>query len=70
VFAPAGTPKPIVDKMIVEIQKALNTPKLKSIWEKNGSDIPNLYGEAFGKQVRADVTRWSAVVKKSGAQLD
>lgn len=70
IFAPAGTPKPIVDKMIVEVQKALNTPKLKAIWEKNGSDTPNLYGEAFGKQVRADVARWSAVVKKSGAQLD
>jgi len=70
VFAPAGTPKPIVDKMISEVQKALNNPKLKSIWEKNGSDTPNLYGEAFGKQVSADVTRWSSVVKKSGAQLD
>ena len=70
VFAPAGTPKPIVDKMISEVQKALNNPKLKSIWEKNGSDTPNLYGEAFGKQVSADVARWSAVVKKSGAQLD
>jgi len=70
VFAPAGTPKPIVDKMIAEVQKALNNPKLKSIWEKNGSDTPNLYGEAFGKQVSADVARWSAVVKKSGAQLD
>ena len=70
VFAPAGTPKPIVDKMIAEVQKALNNPKLKSIWEKNGSDTPNLYGEAFGKQVSADVVRWSAVVKKSGAQLD
>jgi len=70
IFAPAGTPKPIVDKMIVEVQKALNTPKLKSIWEKNGSDTPNLYGEAFGKQVNADIARWAAVVKKSGAQLD
>jgi tripartite-type tricarboxylate transporter receptor subunit TctC len=69
-FAPAGTPKPIVDKMIAEVQKALNNPKLKSIWEKNGSDTPNLYGEAFGKQVSADVVRWTAVVKKSGAQLD
>ncbi len=69
-FAPVGTPKPIVDKMIAEVQKALNNPKLKSIWEKNGSDTPNLYGEAFGKQVSADVTRWSSVVKKSGAQLD
>lgn len=70
IHAPVGTPKPIVDKMIVEIQKALNTPKLKSIWEKNGSDTPNLYGEAFGKQVQADVARWAVVVKKSGATLD
>jgi tripartite-type tricarboxylate transporter receptor subunit TctC len=69
-FAPAGTPKPIVDKMIVEVQKALNTPKLKGIWEKNGSDTPTLTGEAFGKQVQADVVRWSGVVKKSGASLD
>jgi tripartite-type tricarboxylate transporter receptor subunit TctC len=70
IFAPAGTPKPIVDKMIVEIQKALNTPKVKAIWEKNGSETPSLTGEAFGKQVQADVVRWSAVVKKSGASLD
>jgi tripartite-type tricarboxylate transporter receptor subunit TctC len=69
-FAPAGTPKPIVDKMIVEVQKALNTPKLKAIWEKNGSDTPNLTGDAFGKLVSADIARWSAVVKKSGATLD
>ena len=70
IFAPVGTPKPIVDKMIVEVQKALNTTKLKGIWEKNGSDTPTLTGEAFGKQVHADVMRWSAVVKKSGATLD
>jgi tripartite-type tricarboxylate transporter receptor subunit TctC len=69
-FAPAGTPKPIVDKMIVEVQKALNTPIMKGIWEKNGSDIPNLTGDAFGKLVNADIARWSAVVKKSGATLD
>lgn len=69
-FAPAGTPKPIVDKMIVEVQKALNTPKMKAIWEKNGSDTPNLTGDAFGKLVNADIARWSAVVKKSGATLD
>jgi tripartite-type tricarboxylate transporter receptor subunit TctC len=70
IFAPAGTPKPIVDKMIVEVQKALNAPKMKSIWEKNGSDIPNLTGDAFGKLVNADIARWSTVVKKSGATLD
>jgi tripartite-type tricarboxylate transporter receptor subunit TctC len=69
-FAPKGTPKPIVDKMIAEVEKALNTPKLKAIWASNGSDTPNLYGEAFGKLVSSDVKRWAGVVKKSGATLD
>ena len=69
-FAPKGTPKPIVDKMIVEIEKALNTPKLKAIWAANGSETPNLSGEAFGKLVNSDIKRWAAVVKKSGATLD
>jgi tripartite-type tricarboxylate transporter receptor subunit TctC len=43
---------------------------MKAIWEKNGSDTPNLTGDAFGKLVSADIARWSAVVKKSGATLD
>jgi hypothetical protein len=69
-FAPKGTPKPIVDKMIAEIEKAINTPKLKAIWAANGSETPNLYGEAFGKLVNSDIKRWAGVVKKSGATLD
>ncbi|CAN1488800.1 PBP2_Bug27 domain containing protein [Burkholderiaceae bacterium] len=69
-FAPKGTPKPIVDKMIAEVEKAINTPKLKAIWASNGSETPSLYGEAFGKLVNSDVKRWAGVVKKSGATLD
>ena len=69
-FAPRGTPQPIVDKMIAEVKKALSTPKLKAIWAANGSEIPNLYGEEFGKEVSANVKRWAAVVAKSGAKLD
>lgn len=69
-FAPVGTPKPIIDKMTAEVQKALNSPKLKAIWAQNGADMPNLYGEAFGRQIASDVTRWAEVVKKSGAKLD
>jgi tripartite-type tricarboxylate transporter receptor subunit TctC len=69
-FAPRGTPQPIIDKMIAEVKKTLNTPKLKAIWAANGSDIPNLYGADFGKQVSEDVKRWAVVVAKSGAKLD
>ncbi len=69
-FATKGTPQPIVDKMIAETQKALNTPELKTIWTNNGSETPTLSGEAFGKFVSADVKRWAAVAKASGAKLD
>jgi tripartite-type tricarboxylate transporter receptor subunit TctC len=69
-FAPAGTPKPIIDKMTAEVQKALNNPKLKAIWASNGAETPNLYGPAFGQLVAADVKRWADVVQKSGAKLD
>ncbi len=69
-FAAKGTPQPIVDSMIVEVQKALNTPDLKTIWTNNGSDTPNLSGPAFGKFVSADIKRWAAVAKASVVKLD
>mgnify|MGYP003344056256 CR=1 FL=1 len=69
-FAPKGTPQAIVDKMTAEVQKAINTPDVKTIWTNNGSDTPNLTGEAFGKFVAADTKRWAAVAKASGAKLD
>jgi len=69
-FAPKGTPQPIVDKMIAEVQKAINTPELKATWTNNGSDTPNLSGDAFGRFVNADIKRWAGVAKASGAKLD
>jgi tripartite-type tricarboxylate transporter receptor subunit TctC len=69
-FAPKGTPQAIVDKMTAEVLKAINTPDVKTIWTNNGSDTPNLTGEAFGKFVAADTKRWAAVAKASGAKLD
>jgi tripartite-type tricarboxylate transporter receptor subunit TctC len=56
--------------MIVEVQKALNSPELKTIWTSNGSDTPTLTGDAFGKFVSADIKRWATVAKASGAKLD
>ena len=70
IWAPKDTPKEIVDKMTAEITKALNSPELKATWTNNGSETPNMTGDAFGKFVSAEVKRWAAVVKASGAKLD
>ena len=69
-WAPKGTPKDVVDKMAAEVTKALNSPELKSTWTNNGSETPNMTGDAFGKFVNAEIKRWADVVKASGAKLD
>ena len=69
-WAPAGTPKPIVDKMIGEVTKALNAPKIKETWAGNGSATPDLTGEKFGAFVDSEIVRWGKVVKDSGVTLD
>ncbi|ARP92730.1 ABC transporter substrate-binding protein [Bordetella genomosp. 9] len=69
-WAPAGTPKAAVDRMIREVEIALNTPKLKEQWASNGSAIPHLSGPAFGKFVDDEIARWGKVVKDSGVSLD
>jgi tripartite-type tricarboxylate transporter receptor subunit TctC len=69
-WAPAGTPKPIVDRMIGEVTKALNSPKIKDIWAGNGSVTPSLTGAKFGEFVDGEIVRWGKVVKDSGVTLD
>lgn len=69
-WAPKGTPKEVVDKMTAEVTKALNSPELKNTWLNNGSETPNLTGEAYGKFVTAEIKRWADVAKASGAKMD
>ncbi len=69
-WAPKGTPKDIVDHMQAEMRKAFATPELQSSWNSLGTDMPNLYGDAFGAFVSSETKRWAEVVKASGAKMD
>ena len=69
-WAPKGTPPAIVEQMQAEMRKALNADELKSMWTGLGANTPDLWGADFGRFVGAEVKRWAAVVKDSGAKLD
>lgn len=69
-WAPKGTPADIVAKMRAEVEKALKAPMIAAAWEKNGSPIPTLAGEAFGKFVAAEIGRWGKVVADAKVKLD
>lgn len=69
-WAPKGTPAPVVERMTKEVQAAMNTAELKEIWKNNGSDVPNMTGAAFGTFLAAEIKRWAEVAKASGARID
>jgi tripartite-type tricarboxylate transporter receptor subunit TctC len=69
-WAPKGTPKEIVEQMQGEMQKAMGSPELQTAWTGLGTETPNVYGDAFGRFVNAEIKRWAEVVRTSGAKLD
>ncbi len=69
-WAPKGTPAEAQNRMVEEVHRAGMTEELKTIWASNGAEFPNLTPAQFGAFVSAEVKRWGAVVKASGAKLD
>ncbi|MES1162339.1 MAG: tripartite tricarboxylate transporter substrate binding protein, partial [Rhizobacter sp.] len=69
-WAPKGTPKEVVAAMQAELRKAFASDEIKSAWNGLGTDVPNMYGDAFGKFVHSETVRWAEVVTTSGAKLD
>jgi len=69
-WAPKGTPKDIITAMQNEMKKAFAEESIKSAWMGLGTEVPNLYGDAFGGFVSSATKRWAEVVKSSGAKLD
>jgi len=70
VWAPAGTPRDIVNRLQQEIAKALSGAELKGIWESLGAEAGGQSPEDMGKFVDAEIAKWAKVVKDSGAKLD
>jgi tripartite-type tricarboxylate transporter receptor subunit TctC len=70
IWAPKATPKEAVDRMQAEMKKAFAADDIKATWNGMGAEIPNLYGDDFGKFVGSEIKRWAEVVKASGAKLD
>jgi tripartite-type tricarboxylate transporter receptor subunit TctC len=69
-WAPKATPAAIQAEFIEVIRKSRDMPEIKTAWANNGAEFPNLTGAQFGDFVSAEIKRWAAVVKASGAKLD
>jgi tripartite-type tricarboxylate transporter receptor subunit TctC len=70
VIAPAGVPRPIVDKLNAAINKALVSEAFRQKFAKIGDEPAGGTPEDFAATIRSDSAKWADVVKRSGARLD
>ena len=70
VFAPAGTPKDIVNTLNTEINKLLATPEMRDAIHAQGAEPQAMTPEQFGALLKADHQKWRGIVQGSGVTLE
>ncbi len=71
IFAPAGTPKPILDKFHAELVKGFNQPDVKkTLTETLGMDLVLSSPDQLQKWLAGEMQRWGKVVRDNGIRTD
>ena len=69
-MAPAGTPKPIIDRLNAEITKVTSRADVREAWSKRGATAMSMTPEQFGQYMRDDIAKWAKVIASAGIKRD
>ena len=69
-LAPAGTPKPIVDRLNAAVIKALQAPEVGDRFAADGSEPVGRTPENFAAHIKSETARWAKVVKEMGVRVE
>jgi tripartite-type tricarboxylate transporter receptor subunit TctC len=72
-FAPKGTPQPILDRLIDALDKALDDPETRKRLDVLGGDIPNKANRGpapFLALVKREIDRWSPIIKAADVKMN
>ena len=70
IVAPAGTPQPIIDKLSAALRAAVTSDELRSRLADDGAEPLVSTPEEYAADIDREETKWSAIVKTSGAKVD
>jgi tripartite-type tricarboxylate transporter receptor subunit TctC len=70
VMAPARTPTAIVDKLNRDIVSVLRMPDVKERLFAQGFEVVGNSREEFGRYVKAEIAKWTKVIKQAGLRAD
>jgi tripartite-type tricarboxylate transporter receptor subunit TctC len=69
-LAPAGTPRPVVDKLNAEIVRILQLPDVRARLSAEAFELPADTPDQFAGIIKSELTRWAKVVKETGARFE
>jgi len=69
-MAPAGTPRPIIDKLNAEANQVLQSPEIKKRMAEFGAEIGGGTPEEFGQFIVSEIKRYESIVRLSGAKIE
>jgi tripartite-type tricarboxylate transporter receptor subunit TctC len=73
IFAPKGVSKEVIDKLAAALDKALDDPSVKKRLGELGASIPvkeERNPATFGRLVKAEIVRWSPILKAASASTN
>lgn len=73
IYAPAKTPKPVVDKLVQALQEALKDPVVKQRFGDLGTepyDATRANPQALGSFLKSEIDKWAPIIKKAGVYAD
>jgi len=70
VIAPAGVPRPVVEKLNAAINRAIDSPTFRERFAIIGDEPAGGTPEDFALLIKNDSAKWAEVIKRSGAKID
>jgi tripartite-type tricarboxylate transporter receptor subunit TctC len=70
IVAPAGTPRPIIEKLNAAMRAATAQPDVRERIAADGAEVMSMSPEEYAADIDREETKWSAVVKRSGAKVE
>lgn len=70
IFAPAKTPREVVDKLAAEVNKQLATPAMVQAIHEQGAEPKMMTQKQFADLVQSDYKKWKTIVQESGATVE
>ncbi len=70
IMAPAGTPRPIIDRLNVEVRKALASKEIVEALERDGAEPWATSPEEFRAHIAKEIPRWAEVIAKAKITSD